>query len=133
MFSCVSRQKCQFLTKKITHFLISGRIKIIPNEDSLGLILKKTFPSMIFHEKKESDLYHLYYFLLTHSRLVQKFEKFGKIPEIAEDHNFGTEYAKNVEFVSKYAVLDTLPRILLITQFRPNVDLGPIGNQLCKF
>ena len=40
--------------------------------------------------------------------IVQKSEIFRKIPEIAEDHNFGTEYAKNVKLGSQCAVLDTL-------------------------
>ena len=41
-------------------------------------------------------------------KMVQKSKIFLKIPEIADDHNFGTEYARNVKFVSKCAVLDTL-------------------------
>ena len=39
---------------------------------------------------------------------VQKSEIFRKIPEIADDHNFETEYARNMKFVSKGIVLDTL-------------------------
>ena len=57
-------------------------------------------------------------------RIVQKAEIFQKIPEIAEDHNFGTEYARNVKFVSKCADLDTLlystnNSILTKSGFRP--------------
>ena len=61
---------------------------------------------------------------------VQKSEIFLKFPEIADDHNFGTEYARDIKLVSKCVALDTLYCILLITQFRPNVDLGPFGNEL---
>ena len=39
---------------------------------------------------------------------VQKFEICQKIPEIAKDHNFGTEYARDMKFASKCVVLDTL-------------------------
>ena len=42
-------------------------------------------------------------------KLVQKSEIFRKNPEIADLHNFGTECARNVKFVSKCAVLDILP------------------------
>ena len=41
-------------------------------------------------------------------KIVQKFEIFWKIPEIDEDHNFEIEYARNVKFVSKCAIADTL-------------------------
>ena len=56
--------------------------------------------------KKESDLH---YFYLEMVIFVQKSEIFWKIPEIADDHNFGTEYARDMKFVSKCVVLDTLP------------------------
>ena len=39
---------------------------------------------------------------------VKKSETFWKIPEITDDHNFGTENVRNMKFVSKCAVLDTL-------------------------
>ena len=40
---------------------------------------------------------------------VQKSEIFQKIPEIADHHNFGTEYVRDIKFVSKCVVLDALP------------------------
>ena len=60
---------------------------------------------------------------------VQKSEIFRKILEITDDHNFGTKYARDMKFVSKYVVW-ILYCIPLITQFRPKVDLGPFGNEL---
>ena len=42
-------------------------------------------------------------------KIIQKSEILQKIQEIAEDHNFGTKHARNVKFVSKCAVLGTLP------------------------
>ena len=39
---------------------------------------------------------------------VQKSEIFRKFPEIADDHNSRTEYARDMKFVSKCVVLDTL-------------------------
>ena len=39
---------------------------------------------------------------------VQKSKIFRKLPEIADDHNSGTEYARDMKFVSKRVVLDTL-------------------------
>ena len=33
-----------------------------------------------------------------------KTEIFWKIPEIADDHNYGTEHARNLRFVSKMCV-----------------------------
>ena len=44
---------------------------------------------------------------------VQTSQTFRKIPEIADDHNFGTEYGRDMKFVSKYVALDT---ILLLTK-----------------
>ena len=64
-------------------------------------------------------------------KIVRKSEIFRKIPEIADVHNFRTEYARNMKFVSK-CVVWIFYRILLITQFRPKVDLGPFGNELFK-
>ena len=88
--------------------------------DSFTFILKKTFPSMIFREKR----FRFTLFLLTNS-YVKKSEIFRKIPEIVDDHdNFGTEYVTDMKLVSKCVVLDTL-LYSLITQFRPKVDLGP--------
>ena len=40
--------------------------------------------------------------------IVQKSEIFRKNPEIADSHNFGTEYASDMKIVSKCVVLDTL-------------------------
>ena len=57
---------------------------------------------------------------------------YAKISEIDDDHNFGTKYARNMKFVSKCAVLDTLPYSTNI-QFRPKVDLGPFGNELFRY
>ena len=67
--------------------------------------------------------------IFTYKRSVQKSNIFRKIPEIADDHNFETECAKDMKFVSKCVVLDTL---LYSTNnsIRPKVDLGPIGNEL---
>ena len=75
---------------------------------------------MISHEKR----IRFTLFLLKTVKIVQKSEIFQKIPEIAEEHNFGTEYARNVKFVSKCAVLDTLPystsnSISIKSGFRP--------------
>ena len=39
---------------------------------------------------------------------VQKSEIFQNIPEIADGHSFGTEYARDMKFVSLCVVLDTL-------------------------
>ena len=57
-------------------------------------------------------------------KIVQKSASFRKITEIVEGHNFGTEYARNVKFVSQCAVLDTLlystnNSILVKSEFRP--------------
>ena len=56
--------------------------------------------------------------------IVQKFELFRKIPEIADSSNFGTEYARDVKVVSKCVVLDALlyyTNNLILTKsgFRP--------------
>ena len=69
------------------------RIKIEPNVDSFGLILRKTFPSIIFQKKKNQV-----YIIFTYKRpyLFKNSEIFRKIPEIADGHNFGTEYARDV-------------------------------------
>ena len=56
--------------------------------------------------KKESYLHYCYFKTV---KIVQKFKIFRKFLEIAEDHTFGTEYARNLKFVSNCAVLDTLP------------------------
>ena len=56
---------------------------------------------MIFHEKR----IRFTLFLLIN---VKKSEIFRKIPEIADNHSFGTEYARDMKFVSKCVVLDTL-------------------------
>ena len=56
--------------------------------------------------KLESDSQHCY--LQTHT-IVKKSKKFWKNLKIAQDHNLETEYARNVQFVSNCAVLDTLP------------------------
>ena len=77
------------------------RIKIKPAVDSFSLILKKTFPPMIFHEK----IIRFTLFLLTNGHFCSKIWNF---PEIADDHNSGTEYAGRMKFVSKCVVLDTL-------------------------
>ena len=55
---------------------------------------------------------------------VQKSEIFQKIPEIADDHSFRTDYAREMKFVSKCVVLDTLlystnNSILTKSGFRP--------------
>ena len=47
--------------------------------------------------KKEPDLH---YFYLQVVKIVEKSENLRKIPNTFDDHNFGTEYAKNVKFVS---------------------------------
>ena len=73
------------------------RIKIEPYVDySFGLILKKTFPSMIFREKKNQI-----YIIFTYKWLkLFKNPKFSrKIPEIAVSHTFGTEYARDLSCV----------------------------------
>ena len=55
---------------------------------------------MIFREKRIR-----FTFLLFNSHICSKIRNF---PEIADDHNFGTEYARDMKFVSKCVVLDTL-------------------------
>ena len=45
-----------FLKNHKFHMFANFRIKILPNVAKFGFILKKAFPSMIFHEK-ESDLH----------------------------------------------------------------------------
>ena len=82
------------------------RIKIIPNVDSLWSYFEKKNSLQWFSMRKESDL--LYFYLKT-VKIVEKSEIFWKVPEIAEDHNFRTEYATNVKFVSRCAVLDFQP------------------------
>ena len=67
------------------------RIKIIPNADYFSLVLKKTFSSLMSREKR--NIFTLY-LLIT----VNLFKN-RKLPEIAEDHNLGTEYDRNVKFV----------------------------------
>ena len=56
---------------------------------------------MIFHEK----IIRFTLFLLTNGQFCSKIQNFL---EIAEGHNSGTEYAKDMKFVSKCVVLDTL-------------------------
>ena len=41
-------------------------------------------------------------------KITQKSEIFGKIRETADDHNFGTEYARFLKLTLKCAVLNTL-------------------------
>ena len=64
--------------------------------------------------------------------------------EIADDHNLGTKYARDMEYVSKCVVLDTLRystnnSILtksssMISRYHTTkVDLGPFGNELFIF
>ena len=105
---------------KITNFEFAiFEIKIVPNVAYFDLILKKTFSSpMIFHEKK-NQIYVTY----KRSKLFKN-RNFLEIPEIADDHNFRTEYAKNMKFVSKSAVLVTVlysinNQILAKSGFRP--------------
>ena len=81
--------------------LANFRMKIIPNEDSFGLILKKTFSSVISYEKRM----RFTLFLLIKG---QNYSKILNFTENAEDHNFGTEHARNVTFLSKCAVLYTV-------------------------
>ena len=77
------------------------RIKIEPNVDSFSLILKKTFPPMIFLE----NIIRFTFFLLTNGQFCSKIRNF---PEIADDHNSGTKYARDMKIVSKCVVWDTL-------------------------
>ena len=98
-------------------------MKIKPIVDSFfffRLILKKTFPSMIFREKRIRFIL----FLPINGHICQKSKNLRKIPEIADDHNFGTDYARDMKFVSKCVVLDTLlystnNSILTKSGFRP--------------
>ena len=108
---------------KNTNFKFANfKIKIEPNVDSFSLILKKTFPPMIFCEKK-SDLH---YFYLQTVNFVQKSEIFQKLPmHITPEPNVLETWnlCQNVYFWILYC-------IPLITQFPPKVDLGPFGNEL---
>ena len=73
------------------------RIEIEPMVDSFSLILKKTFPSMFFREKRiRFTLFTL--FLLINGHICSKIWNF---PEIADDYNFGTEYARDMKFCVK--------------------------------
>ena len=56
---------------------------------------------MIFREK----IIRFTLFLLTNGQFCSKIQNF---PEIADDHNSGTEYARDMKFVSKCVVIDTL-------------------------
>ena len=60
---------------------------------------------------------------------VQKSQIFWKILEIAEDHNFGTEYARNVKLGHnvQFWILYCIP---LIIQFWLKVGLDPFGTEL---
>ena len=60
---------------------------------------------MIFPEKN-NQIYIIFY--LQTINLIQKSEIFRNFPEIADDHNSGTEYARDIKFVSICVVLDTL-------------------------
>ena len=114
------------------------RIKIEPIVDSFSLILKKTFSSKIFREQKKISFTP---FLLTNGFFFfffffvfffnQKFS--GKILEITDDHNFGTQYARDMKFVSKCVVLDTL---LYSTNnqknYRNDISYNKTGNQNVK-
>ena len=84
---------------------------------------------MIFHEKR----IRFTLFFPINGHICSKFEIFRENLEIADDHNFWTEYARDLKFVSmsKCVILDTLGYYIpLITQFRPKVDLVPFGNEL---
>ena len=70
----------QFLQNYKFQKFANFRIKIIPNVDSFGLVLKKTFPSMIFHKKR----IRFTLFLLINGKkkfLIRNFL------EITSDHN----------------------------------------------
>ena len=66
--------------------------------------MKKTFPLMIFREKRT----RFTLFLPINGHICSKIEIFRKIPEITDDHDFGTENVRDMNFVSKCVVLDTL-------------------------
>ena len=89
---------------------------------ALGLILEKAFPSMISSEKR----IRFTLFLLTKVKIVQKIRK---IPEITNDHNFGTEYARTMKLESQCAVLLTL-LYFINNSISTKMDLGPFGNEL---
>ena len=61
---------------------------------------------------------------------VQKSEIFRKILEIVDDHNFGTEYVRDMKFVSKCAVLDTLLYYTNNAISTKSEFIGPFGNEL---
>ena len=56
---------------------------------------------MIFREK----IIRFTLLLLTNGQFCSEIRNF---PEFADDHNSGTEYARDMKFVSKCVVLDTL-------------------------
>ena len=64
--------------------------------------------------------------------IVQKSKIFRKTQEIADDHYFGTEYARNVKFELKCAVLDTLLDTTT-NSISTKMDLSPVGNELFKY
>ena len=106
---------------KITNF---RSIKVIPNVDSYGLILKKTFPSMISHEKT----IRFTLFLHINGQNCEKSKIFQKLQKtITSEPNMLEMWylCQNVQFWIRY-------RIPLIAQFRPKVDLCPFGTELFK-
>ena len=72
---------------------------------------------MIFHEKKKESEVTV--------KIVQKSKIFRKISEIADDHNFGTEFARNVKFEVKCAVFDTILDTTT-NSISTKMDLGPV-------
>ena len=56
----------------------------------------------------ENIIRFTFFFCFQTANFVQNFEIFRKFPEIADDHNSGTKYARDMKIVSKCVVLDTL-------------------------
>ena len=78
---------------------------------------------MIFCERIIRITFFFFFYLQT-VNFVQKSKIFQKFPEIADDHNSGTKYARDMKFVSKCVLLDTLlystdNSILTKSGFRP--------------
>ena len=89
---------------------------------------------MILRKKQTNkQKINIYLFLLTKGQFCSKIRNF---PEIADYHNSGTEYSRDMKFVSKCVVLDTLPystynSILTKSGFMPFLEMS--SSFICNF
>ena len=101
------------------------RIKVVPIIDSFGLILKKTFPSMILKRKIKFALFFTY----KRSKLFKNPKFSGKFRKLPMSITLEPNMLETWHFcqILQFWILYHIPPI---TQFRPKMDLGPSENEL---